>query len=125
MRKSLKEYAKDRGYEDEDGFYYPDAAGLLAVGLLNLCGCGDPESTLLYILGGLELIENPDDEDGRRSHFASVGAEYFFYYWCANEGLEEHGGAVPGWLTDKGHTVLSLLREWRDLYAQDLPAELN
>lgn len=48
-------------------------------------------------------------EDARKETFCGNGAEYFFWYWADEKGLIEHGGSVPGWLTDKGRMVLELL----------------
>ena len=103
----------------------------LQIGLFNSCSCGMPEENLRYILGGLELIADrgPDTHGPKANkeafdiwwdthqaavlkHHGSQGAAYFFYYWADNLNLTEHGGAVPGWLTEKGQIVLELLRAW-------------
>ncbi len=123
---TLDSYRLDGGgFEDSDGLYHEDATDLIQCGLLGLCGCGGPEDNLSYILAGLALIDEqiPDlkgalDEwwEGHKAriadHFKSPEGEYFFYYWADKEGLTDHGGSVPGWLTDKGRALLSLLREW-------------
>lgn len=127
MRKTLAEYAKQDGYEDEQGCWHEDAESLLQTGILGFCGCGRGEDSLLYVLRGLELIDEkgPDARDkwdawyaGHRArmdeHFKTSGAKYFFFYWCDKEGLTEHDGSVPGWLDDKGLNLLAMLREWRE-----------
>jgi hypothetical protein len=86
--------------------------------------CGQPEVALLYVKSGLALLddlknkvwEDQESYDGWaqrcQSHFGSSGSEYFFWYWLYANGWSEHGGAVPGWLTDEGELLLALLREW-------------
>jgi hypothetical protein len=131
MRKTLAEYKTDFGYEDEKCAYYEDAFGLLQCGILGFCGCGAGEENLLYVLRGLELIDEKgpasheewriwwDGHNARvKEHFKTSEAQYFFFYWCDKEDFTEHGGSVPGWLTDKGHNVLAMLREWRE-YAEE------
>lgn len=93
---------------------------------LNFCHCGMPENNLLYILGGLEIIDEkrPDDRTQfdawwdahtkrEAAHFGNQSSAYFFYYWADKEGLTEHGGSVPGWLSDEGVALLTKLREWK------------
>ena len=110
---------------------YASHADCLQIGLFDCCGCGMPEENLEYILGGLELIADRGPElhgpsadqeawdkwwaqhrDWVVQHHGSMKAAYFFYYWADNLNLTEHGGSVPGWLTEKGNIVLELLRSW-------------
>lgn len=44
-------------------------------------------------------------------HFGGENPAYFFFYWASDRQLTEHGGAVPGWLTEKGKTLLADLKE--------------
>ena len=130
MLKKLADYAKDGGYEDSDGCWHEDVESFLQSGILGFCGCGMPEDNLLYVLRGLELIDEKRPDVGGNAwyvghrarlteHFKTSGAEYFFFYWCDKQGFTEHGGSVPGWLTPDGDTLLALLREWQ----ASLPAE--
>jgi len=95
------------------------------VELLDFCGCGRPEDAAEYIRDGLRLIaerfEKPEKEfdfpaysGNLTAHFGSMGARYFFWYWCYDKGLTEHGGSVPGWLTPKGNALLAFLNEVSD-----------
>jgi hypothetical protein len=122
----LADFAKDSGYEDAEGLYCETADTLLQSGILGFCCCGTVPENLRYISAGLELIgekspKGSGDEwnawyKGWRKrvddHFKSSAAEYFFFYWADKEKLTEHGGCVPGWLTDKGKDLLAMLREW-------------
>jgi hypothetical protein len=110
-----------------------DDGDLIQDFVLNFCCCGNAEASLMYVLGGLELIDilkeelwNIKDQAKRDEwwkdynvkqdlHFGSAGARYFFYYWLDHEGLTEHGGSVPGWLDARGENLLEILREWKQL----------
>lgn len=123
---TLDDYKKDDGYE-YDGCFYQNADDLLQTGMFGFCGCGRPSENLLYVLGGLELIDEPSPNGTREQfnawwtgyhervlkHFGSDEAAYFFYYWADKEELTEHGGGVPGWLGEKGRNILMMLREWK------------
>ena len=121
----LNDYQKEEGYEYESCFY-PTATDLLQTGFLGFCGCGSPEENLLYIFEGLKLInDHYGNSDDCRDSFELYQkwnslmkiyleqSKYFFYYWLDKEGLIEHGSALPGWLTPKGHDFLDLLNEWK------------
>ena len=122
MKRTLKEYEKDDGYEDDKGCFHEFAEDLLQVGILGFCCCGRPFESLSYIRMGLELIDEKEVGyfhvwwDGHKKrlvdHFKTDAAMYFFYYWCDKEELTEHGGSVPGWLTEKGASLLSLLQDF-------------
>ena len=132
LRASLDAYKNNNGgYSDgPDNVHHDSATDLLQCGILGFCGCGRPEENLLYVLGGLELIEElhtslrehdawevwwPEYKARELAHFGNENAAYFFCYWCAEQPAEltEHGGSVPGWLTAKGRELLALLREWK------------
>ena len=49
-----------------------------------------------------EIIDNPD------------GALYIILYLLNHAELMEHGGSVPGWLTDEGEEMLKLLKAKRE-----------
>jgi hypothetical protein len=95
------------------------------------CCCGCPDENLLYILAGMELIaDRPVDlkvsadfwkEKEKRvlALHGSRGAKWLFYYWLDSKELTEHGGSVPGWLTDRGRSVLERLRRWKERYDQE------
>lgn len=101
----LEEYVADRFQVDALGF----------------CGCGDPVSNLRYVLGGLRLLDDlrrkvwakeetyADWWARCQAHFGNERATYFFWYWLDKEHLSEHGGAVPGWLTESGERLLNEL----------------
>lgn len=102
---------------------------------LGFCGCGNPEQAAEYLREGMQIIADqrkgphytrgahrfdPEfeqwckDHSARElAHFGSTGGAYFFYYWLADNDLEEHGGSVPGWLTPAGEELLAKLTAWR------------
>ena len=90
------------------------------------CGCGRPEENLKYIMEGLAHIDEERPKSATEHEvwfkdwvrrgvkvFGNERARYFFFYWCAKEELTEHGGAVPGWLSADGKTLLGALREMK------------
>lgn len=112
-----------------EGCRYETSLELIQCGILEFCACGMPEENLRYILRGLELIaEQPPKEyeeskdqffawwkahDAREmEHYKTEAGKFFFYYWADKEDYVEHGGVVPGWLTEKGQCLLDLLREY-------------
>ncbi len=94
--------------------------------VLGFCACGMPDENLAYVRDGLAHIAedgpNPQGDSAAweawlREHrergaqlFGNERAERFFYYWADKEELSEHGGCVPGWLTEKGLAMLADLR---------------
>lgn len=115
------------GYFVWEGCHYETLADIVGSGMLGFCGCGAPEENLRYVLGGLALMneERPGWPSNSMpefhkwyerhkarclAHFGSERAEYFFYYWCDEKKFSEHGGSVPGWLTDSGLQLLADLR---------------
>ena len=107
--------------------------------IIGLCGCGI-DGDFDYIMRGLELLDErcPNNDVGeaayaerrkwydglrerRVAHFGSDISAQFFFKWADREGLAEHGSSVPGWLTDAGRRLLSLMRE----AAKREPADLD
>src|SRR5690242_7981750 len=105
----------------EDDYGFDDLASAMSA-ILGWCGCGRQEVALEYLAGGLRLIAEISERRelhgvGRDAwykeyrkrvdgYFNGEGAEYLFYYLCDFHGLIEHGGSVPGWLTDKGKALI-------------------
>lgn len=115
-------------YEDPNGCHWDSASEMLvnSDALLRFCSCG-MQTEFAYILGGLELLGDKCPDVPRMSpefeawwvahkaresaHFGNDAAAEFFYKWLDREGLAEHGGSVPGWLTKDGERLLALMRE--------------
>ena len=120
----IDKFKKEDGFYSEDGCLFETAEDFIHTEMFGFCSCGDPEENLKFIMHGLAHIDklHPDDDSDWWDDwvkegvelFGSEGVKYFFFYWADKEGLTEHGGSVPGWLTDKGHHVLSDLREMYD-----------
>ena len=110
-------YTYDGGYcENEESVY---------LGILGFCGCGMPDEAIRYVRDCLRYIADLQDtvlpvkgrdqrdiaykrwENAGKMLFVNEGCEYFMYYYLDNLGFTEHGGSVPGWLSDEGRAVLS------------------
>lgn len=86
----------------------------------NWCGCGQPQTAVLYLLTILHFI---DDRSENRFNgqwpsldglFASPGERYFVLYTLNSLGITEHGGGVDGsWLTGDGKELLDELKAYR------------
>jgi hypothetical protein len=110
---------------DEQGTHYEDAVSYLGH-LLGFCGCDAPEKALEYIRKRMQALKDiyktayengflkPDGMDRWKemnAMFSDHGADYFFWYRLDNLELTEHGGSVPGWLTEKGNDYLEAITE--------------
>lgn len=95
--------------------------------VMGFCGCGCVEDATAFITGGLKLLRDLQAKVWTKeetweawkarcdAHFGSTGSAYFFWYWLHKEGFTEHGGAVPGWLRDKGEALLRTLLEIEEM----------
>jgi hypothetical protein len=116
-------------YIDPSGCHWEDAESFLQGYVLGFCCCGDPSSSLDLVRGALRLIDErskaPDffthREDNKlwweKHHedefkfFGNTQSRWFVYYFLASKNLTDHGGSVPGWLTEEGRDLLSDLEE--------------
>ncbi len=121
--------ATDASYDSREAF--------IIEGMFGFCGCGSPSDALQYIhdtLRSIKALRDGDDlkrekwdrfytnwkTESRKLH-GSTGAEYFIYYVFDQMELIEHGGSVPGWLTEEGQALLDDLDEMDNL-PDDQPA---
>lgn len=112
---------EDGMYEDSRGICFNDVEEYLheSTDWCGFCGCGQPVMSLLCIHNCLRLIEDrhndcyPDYEDWNRACDKIANRQVMYTLWYMLDRLEliEHGGSVPGWLTDKGHKMLLALEE--------------
>lgn len=72
---------------------------------LGFCWCGSPGDVLTLIRDSLKA----KTADDWWKHGDTSPAGYLLEYTMDRVGLTEHGGSVPGWLTDKGREILALL----------------
>ncbi len=119
----IDKYKKEDGYYNDDGVFYESAEDFYQVEIFGFCGCGLPDENLEYIHDGLTHINDERPEGAKHDEwykkwveegdviFGNEFSRYFFFYWCDKQELTEHGGSVPGWLTDKGKRILFDLRE--------------
>ena len=111
------------GYTFKDDCYYEDAESLIATGVLGFCGCGMPDAALEHVRKALQIVDDLKQlvwekkityeqwEERKKEVFANSGQEYFMWYFLDNKELTEHGGSVPGWLTQEGIELLEDLNE--------------
>jgi hypothetical protein len=107
------------GFTHNDMDYHTEE-DLIMSGMLGFCGCGNPDNCLKYILDVLTHIDKsikgmPNEEwhKQRQELFqGNEGAMYFIYYVLDEKEFTEHGGSVPGWLTEKGQHLKTLLEEY-------------
>jgi len=105
--------AQENGYIDSEGVYHSTPQDFIC-SQLNFCGCGTPNAALRHVRDALREIRDwsaerkdwPEHVARCRAIYGSDGAEYFMYYFLDHHELTEHGGAVPGWLSEKGKQLL-------------------
>lgn len=94
------------GYHNDDNLYYFTAESFIIEGILGFCGCGEPELALEYICNVMLEIHVHVESKFTKGYHPVDGSKYIAWYVLAKAGLTEHGGAVPGWLTNLGRDVL-------------------
>lgn len=101
-----------------DGCEYADLGVVVLEGLFGFCGCGFPHDATIFILETLRMIEAIHDgtfekyKAEQQRLCDSDGNAMFIFYVLDRMELTEHGGSVPGWLSQKGKDVLAMLEEW-------------
>jgi hypothetical protein len=108
---------------DDAGIEYEDALDFVQVAQLDFCCCGSPRELVTYVRDGLRLLQYAEVglEAGPvvrqavamiwQDHFRTPASEAFFWYWCDQRGLTEHGVRLPGLLTSDGEQLLADLDE--------------
>ena len=104
----------DGSFTDTEGRYWDNKEDYLGH-LLGFCGCGCPDDALRFVGDVLELIGDRFEkesfvDDSAKMFCDNTGLEYLVYYLLDNRGLIEHGGSVPGWLTDYGKDFLKEIK---------------
>jgi hypothetical protein len=120
----IEELTKDQAtgmFRDSEGCHH-ESRGSFICDQFGFCGCGKPEEALDYVRQALQVVSDLKnlvwtkketyEAWSHRSEqlFKSDGAEYFMWYRLDNLELIEHGGQVPGWLTEKGERLLEDLK---------------
>lgn len=89
---------------------------------------GSPDENVTFIGNVLRLFEyrennTYDQWKGKVRELLPTGdVEYFMWYWLDKEEYTEHGGSVPGWLTDKGKQLLSDINAWEKMDDDEVKA---
>lgn len=106
----------DGGYTDEEGVFWEDAESFLQGYVLGFCCCDDPEANLKYVATILQHIDARSNTSYllwllSGAFIASANSLRFAYYVLNEKRLTEHGGRVPGWITEKGREFLEDVAE--------------
>ena len=116
-------YNKHGFYYDEDGTCYETADEFIQCKMFGFCNCGDPELSLEFVRRALQQVSNLEElvwkekqthkewDEITVKQLGSKQAMYFAWYWLHEKNFTEHGGSVPGWLTDEGRNLLQDLNE--------------
>lgn len=107
-------FEKHGDYVDEHGVSWSTLESYLQGSVLGFCCCGVPEYSLSIVYKALSLLNSyrKDEIDydsfsnGCLKQFGSQEITYFIWYTIDEMGLTEHGGSVPGWMTEKGKELL-------------------
>ena len=98
---------------------------------IGFCGCGCPEEATAYLLRVLKALGMSfDDMEAHTKELYdalgfgrygedNTGACYTILYWIHDKGWSEHGGAVPGWLSEKGKRAVQILEAMVRLHGVD------
>jgi len=114
----MNSYIEQFKNPDGDGYIideceHESAESLILTGIFHFCGCGFPEKCLIFLRDMLSLINtytNGDLTEYLKNEIktaGTLGAACFMYYLLDQKGFTEHGGAVPGWLSDNGEGLLN------------------
>jgi hypothetical protein len=129
----LEDYkqTEDGRWEGPDGISHEDIESIFC-SFLGFCGCGDPGMALKYVRDSLQLLhdlqykvwekqEAFESWDARvDAFFGTRQAKYFMWYRLDDLDLTEHGGSIPGWLTDKGEELLREIDENIDFTVEEI-----
>lgn len=124
-------YLCDGKYSTDGKIKYCDPLEFIMHEIFKWCGCGLSENALNYVyMHMLPFLRLQDYEYNTvysikrtKSAYENIynsfkndieGADYFFWYWLDNLGLTEHGGSIPGWLTEKGYELIQELKERKE-----------
>lgn len=93
-------------YLDEDGVSHRSKKGYLQTNILHFCGCGDPDSVMVYVKDFLKRLD--EQKWGEYEDIPYM----FLVYWADHNGFAEHGTTARcSWLTEKGQELLADI-EW-------------
>lgn len=100
-------------YLDEEGVSHRSKKSYLQTQILGFCGCGDPDSAMIFVRDILRLLkERKWLDDEMKQKLPNDGIYYFVLYVLDSMKLTEHGSSVGcSWLTNKGEKVLENI-EW-------------
>jgi hypothetical protein len=93
-------------YTDEKGVSYRSKKEYLQFEVLHFCGCGDPDSVMVYVKEFLQKLDNQEWGDYEDIPYM------FLVYWADHNGFSEHGTTARcSWLSEKGKELLADI-EW-------------
>lgn len=93
---------------DIDHCNYENPTEAIVEGIFSFCGCGYPISVLYALKEEMEIIKSEDIDKLKRSDsIIDEGHRHIIWYLLDSRNFTEHGGCVPGWLTDRGEGLLN------------------
>lgn len=135
LKPHLSDYVVDGKYMF-GGFDYKTPDHLIRSGILGFADDEQHTPCLRHIMHGLsiydERFQNVPQHGTRElsrffdkwnqklmGHFKTREAMYFFFCWADDRDFMDYGTSFPGFLTDNGRALLSLLKEWSELPTMD------
>lgn len=135
MRK-LESYKTDYGYQDDEGGDHKELTHFLQEGILDFCGCGNPEGNLMLIHDlltirnkttdryknnipidkSLNLYEIEKEELKKYVHENWEKLIDFFWYVMSEKNIMEHGSSIPGWVNDIN--FMEAIKKWKEEYEE-------
>ncbi len=120
--RSLESYKDEEGvYVDQDGVSWKSAEDLLQGYFLGFCCCGIPEQSIELAANALKLLNEEREPyhefslKASRLFHGNEAVEWFVWYGLSKADLTEHGGCVPGWVSEKGKQFLHLYDQYLEV----------
>ena len=101
IEKLILQECTEYPYIDINGVSHKSKKGYLQSEILHFCGCGDPDTVMIYVRDFLQKLQNQDWEQDEDLSYM------FLCHWANYENFAEHGSTIKySWLTDKGKELL-------------------
>jgi hypothetical protein len=75
------------------------------------CGCGEPDAVAELLYEVLRRVSEGSRRAGLADLLPTDGLMFSYLGWLTHVELIEHGGGMPGWLTERGKAVLQALSD--------------
>lgn len=114
---TIEDYKKEDGYYHYNGMTFNTAQDMISE-MLDFCGCGMPDEAIDFVYKALNLVKinremkYDDWYKEVKKLLPNHGVEYFVWYYLDSKEFTEHGGSVPGWLTEEGVNMMRLIEDY-------------